>query len=42
VEPAEEFFAYKKREKLLNAAGKIKESASEEYRELEGGIDDGL
>jgi len=42
VKLAEEFFAYKKREKLLNAARKIKESASEEYRELEGSIDDGL
>jgi hypothetical protein len=42
VDLAEEFFAYKKREKLLNAARKIKESASEEYREMEGSIDDGL
>jgi hypothetical protein len=42
IDLAEEFFAYKKREKLLNAARKIKESASEEYREMEGSIDDGL
>jgi len=42
VDLAEEFFAYKKREKLLDAARKIKENASEEYEELEGSIDDGL
>jgi len=42
VELAEEFFAYKKREKLLNAAKKIKEQAKEEYAFLEGTVDDGL
>ena len=39
---AEEFFAYKKREKLLDAAKKIKENSSEEYEFLEGSVDDGL
>ena len=42
VELAEEFFAYKKREKLLNAARKIKEHSIKEYAFLEGSIDDGL
>jgi len=42
VELAEEFFAYKKREQLLNAARKIKENSAEEYEFLEGTIDDGL
>ena len=42
VNLAEEFFAYKKREKLLTSAKKIKESASEEYEFLEGTVDDGL
>ena len=42
VNLAEEFFAYKKREKLLTSAKKIKESVSEEYEFLEGTVDDGL
>ena len=42
VDLAEEFFAYKKREKLLRSARKIKENISEEYEFLEGTIDDGL
>ena len=42
VELAEEFFAYKKREQLLNAARKIKENSADEYEFLEGTIDDGL
>ncbi|HIP18367.1 MAG TPA: hypothetical protein EYG78_03425 [Sulfurovum sp.] len=42
VELAEEFFAYKKREQLLNAARKIKENSAKEYEFLEGTIDDGL
>jgi len=42
VQLAEEFFAYKKREQLLNAAKKIKEHATKEYEFLEGSIDDGL
>ena len=42
VELAEEFFAYKKREQLLNAARKIKEHSTKEYEYLEGSIDDGL
>jgi hypothetical protein len=42
VELAEEFFAYKKREQLLDAARKIKEHSTEEYEFLEGTIDDGL
>jgi len=42
IDLAEEFFAYKKREKLLKSAKKIKDSASEEYEFLEGSVDDGL
>ena len=42
VSLAEEFFAYKKRERLLNAAKKIKENASEEHVLLDGSVDDGL
>lgn len=42
VELAEEFFAYRKREQLLNAARKIKEHSRQEYEFLEGTIDDGL
>ena len=39
---AEEFFAYKKRERLLDAARKIKKSAQDEYTLLEESIDDGV
>ena len=42
IDLAEEFFAYKKREKLLTAAKKIKQSASAEYEVLESSLDDGL
>ena len=39
---AEEFFAYKKKKALLDAANKIKESANSEYKSMEGTLDDGL
>lgn len=39
---AQEFFDYRKREKLLQSARKIKESSSKENRLLEGTVDDGL
>lgn len=42
IELAEEFFAYKKRKKLINAAKKIKENASKEHTLLEGTITDGI
>ena len=42
VDLAEEFFQYKKKDKLLNAARKIKQSASDEYNDLESVLDDGL
>ena len=39
---AEEFFAYKKKKELLDAANKIKESAKSEYDSMEGTLNDGL
>ena len=39
---AEEFFAYKKKKELLDAANKIKESAKSEYDNMEGTLNDGL
>ncbi len=42
VELAEEFFAFKAQQKLLQAAQKIKESASKENALMEESLDDGL
>lgn len=42
VELANEFWEYKKKQKLLEAAKKIKEHASLENRVLEGTLDDDL
>ncbi len=42
VELAEEFFAYKEKQKLLEAAKKIKQSAKEESEALEASLDDEL
>ncbi len=42
VELAEEFFAYKEKQKLLKAAKKIKHSAKEESETLEASLDDEL
>ncbi len=42
VEVAEAFFEYRKKEELLASARKIKESAAEEMKELEGTLNDGL
>ena len=39
---AEEFFAYKKKKNLLDAAMKIKQSAKVEYESMEGTLGDGL
>ncbi len=39
---AEEFFAYRKKEALLKAAYRIKESAAKENTALEESLDDGL
>lgn len=39
---AEEFFAYKKKKGLLDAANKIKQSAITEYESMEGTLNDGL
>ena len=39
---AEEFFAYKKKKALLDAANKIKQSAMTEYKSMEGTLSDGL
>jgi len=39
---AEEFFAYKKKKALLDAAKKIKQSAKSEYHSMEGTLNDGL
>ena len=39
---AEEFFAYKKKKELLDAAYKIKQSAKAEYDSMEGTLNDGL
>jgi predicted RNA-binding protein YlxR (DUF448 family) len=39
---AEEFFAYKKKKNLLDAAKKIKQSANVEYESMEGTLGDGL
>ena len=39
---AKEFFEYKKKKALLDAAHKIKKSADKEYNALEGTVDDGL
>jgi hypothetical protein len=39
---AEEFFAYKKKKTLLDAANKIKQSAKLEYDNMEGTLNDGL
>jgi hypothetical protein len=39
---AEEFFAYKKKKILLDAAKKIKQSAKTEYDSMEGILSDGL
>ncbi|HIP61193.1 MAG TPA: hypothetical protein EYG98_01410 [Sulfurovum sp.] len=39
---AEEFFAYKKKKELLDAANKIKQSAKAEYNSIEGTLNDGL
>ena len=39
---AEEFFAYKKKKALLDAAHKIAQSANSEYKSMEGTLDDGL
>jgi len=39
---AEEFFAYKKKKKLLDAANKIQQSAIVEYENMEGTLSDGL
>ncbi|SFZ97763.1 hypothetical protein MNB_SV-5-133 [hydrothermal vent metagenome] len=42
VDLAEEFFSYKKKDKLLNAAKKIKENAIKENLLLDESVDDGL
>ena len=42
AELAREFERFLRKEKLLQSARKIRESASEEYRELEGSTGDGL
>ena len=42
VELAEEFFAYKEKQKLLEAAKKIKKSAKEENEKLEESLGDAL
>ncbi len=39
---AEEFFEYKKKKTLLDAARKIKQSAKSEYECMEGTLNDGL
>ena len=39
---AEEFFEYKKKKALLDAARKIKQSAKSEYESMEGTLNDGL
>lgn len=39
---AEEFFEYKKKKELLDAAKKIKQSAKAEYDNMEGTLNDGL
>lgn len=39
---AEEFFEYKKKKALLDAANNIKQSANNEYKALEGTLNDGL
>jgi len=39
---AEEFFAYKKKKKLLDAAKKIAQHAKSEYNSMEGTLSDGL
>ena len=39
---AEEFFAYKKKKNLLDAANKIKQSAKVAYDSMEGTLSDGL
>jgi len=39
---AEEFFAYKKKKALLDAAHKIQQSAIAEYESMEGTLSDGL
>ena len=39
---AEEFFEYKKKKALLDAAKNIKQSANNEYKALEGTLNDGL
>ncbi len=42
AELAEEFFAFKTQQKLLQAAQKIKESANKENALMEESLDDGL
>jgi len=42
VDLAEEFFAYRKKSRLLKAAEKIKQAAITENEILEGALDDGL
>ncbi len=39
---AKEFFEYKKKKELIDAANKIKKSAQNEYAALEGTLNDGL
>lgn len=42
VELADKFFAFVKKQELLNSAKKIKQSAKKEYQYLDGAIADGL
>ena len=42
IDLAQEFFAYRNKQKLLHSATKIKRSATEENSLLEESIDDGL